>query len=117
MGSFTSMSKVIPATDTDKDIENDFCRIKEQFADVRCGVDEVDDKYSLDNFLDYCSERLTGLPTPFSRKWKNCNVENYRTECSKFKENEGNILEENIRVLQWNVLSQSKSHDFIIAAY
>ena len=106
MGSFTSLSKIIPPTDTDKDIENELALIKNQHI---AEEDTVNQDKALNNFLKYCSRKLSGLPAPYSRKWKNSTIQS--TLNSKMK-NDGkgriDIKEENIRVLQWNVLSQSK---------
>ena len=115
MGSFTSMSKIIPATDTDKDIENEFALIKnQQIAEE----DTVNEDRALSNFLNYCSRKLSGLPAPYSRKWKNSTIQ--RTLEGKMQNDvkgQIDIKEENIRVLQWNVLSQSKYKNYISLYY
>ena len=103
MGSFTSMSKIIPATDADKDIKQEF----------RClgigqrGTENDEQKYlcPLDAFLDYCSKGLVGQPEPISRKWRKALPGDHMNAM----ETPAYYRQENIRVLQWNVLSQSKS--------
>ena len=107
MGSFTSMAKIIPATDTDKDIEHEFRKI--QNNGPLAGNHGDEESLTLDNFLDHCSKRLSGLPEPISRNWKEfptgtlSSIDNTNTTLNKI-----NGKEENIRVFQWNVLSQSK---------
>ena len=112
MGSFTSMSKIIPATDTDKDIQNELSLIKNQHI---AEADTVSEDKALNNFLKYCSGKLSGLPAPYSRKWKNSTVPS--TLDSKMKNDAKgriDIKEENIRVLQWNVLSQCKYKTYFL---
>ena len=48
----------------------------------------------LESCLERCSQHLKGFPEPIQRKW------------IKSKENSEAIAGEDIRVLQWNVLSQ-----------
>ena len=103
MGSFTSMSKIIPATDTDKDIQQEFRRL----GKGQRGTDDDEQKYvcPLNAFLDYCSKGLIGQPEPISRTWRKA------LPCDHINamETPAYSRQENIRVLQWNVLSQSKS--------
>ena len=109
MGSFTSMSKIIPATDADKDIEHEFSQLGNgQNLDHRRKEEDLE-VCLLDNFLKHCSKRLSGLPKPISRKWKvsttDINPIDNHNNSMKIGDH---CKEENIRVLQWNVLSQSK---------
>ena len=103
MGSFTSMSKIIPATDADKDIKQEFRCL----GDGQRGTEKDEQKYlcPLDAFLDYCSKGLVGQPEPISRKWRKA----LPSEHINAMETPAYFRQENIRVLQWNVLSQSKS--------
>ena len=108
MGSFTSMSKVIPATDADKDVEHEFCLIgKERILDQT----RKEDLGLLDNFLNHCSKRLAGLPQPIPRKWKDSSTTIHPIDTHIDSVTNGvHCKEEDIRVLQWNVLSQSKCY-------
>ena len=110
MGSFTSMAKIIPATDTDKDIQHEFRQLQNKRH-----LTGRKDSMALDDFLDHCSKRLSGLPEPISRNWKNLSAETISSIKNQDSTLSGvNCKEENIRVFQWNVLSQSKSsnHNF-----
>lgn len=109
MGSFTSMSKIIPATDADKDIEHEFSQLGDERLVDQKRKEEDKGVCVLDNFLDHCSKRLAGLPEPISRKWKDSTTEiNPIANHSNSVRSGIHCKEENIRVLQWNVLSQSK---------
>ena len=107
MGSFTSMAKIIPATDTDKDIEHEFQQLQKN--EPLSGKNGDEESIALDNFLDRCSKRLSGLPEPISRNWKKfptgalSSIDHINSTLSGI-----NKKDENIRVFQWNVLSQSK---------
>ena len=104
MGSFTSMAKIIPATDADKDIEHEFRQLRNKQP-----LPGSKDSIALDNFLDHCSKRLIGLPEPISRNWKKFPINSVSSiDNSEAAPNGINCKEENIRVFQWNVLSQSK---------
>ena len=104
MGSFTSMAKIIPATDTDKDIEHEFRQLQNKRH-----LTGRKDSMALDDFLDHCSKRLTGLPEPIARNWKSLSAETISSIKNPDSTLSGvNCKEENIRVFQWNVLSQSK---------
>ena len=106
MGSFTSMSKVIPATDSDKDVQHEFRRLENE---QHLSENESKKGCSLDSFLNHCSRRLVGLPEPISRKWKNSSTgNNTLIDHTNPIENGVDCKQENIRVFQWNVLSQSK---------
>ena len=109
MGSFPSMSKVVPATDTDKDIEHEFRQLEGEQSLTENQREGDVEFCSLDNFLPHCSKRLVGLPEPISRKWKKSTDEiNSQIDYTNSIRNAPMYKEENIRVLQWNVLSQSK---------
>ena len=122
MGSFTSKS-IIPATSGDNDLD-------------LLGLDGVSDCESL---LRLCSEHLKGLPEPIRRSWtakkrrasttntrsdqqhqSNEQSDSFRKSRLSFEQsvNHGQespaATEENIRILQWNALSQSKDpyHNF-----
>jgi hypothetical protein len=109
MGSFTSMSKIVPATDTDKDIEHEFRQLKNVETLNKTRKDRDIEFSSLDNFLKHCTERLIGLPEPISRNWKKSTTGvNSLIDHTNSRACEVHQKEENVRVLQWNVLSQSK---------
>ena len=104
MGSFTSMAKIIPATDTDKDVEQEFRQLSKK-RPLTGGNDSI----ALENFLDHCSKKLTGQPEPISRNWKKLSNESTSYINNNHSTQNGiSSKEENIRVFQWNVLSQSK---------
>ena len=110
MGSFTSMAKIIPATDTDKDVEQEFRQLSKK-RPLTGGNDSI----ALDNFLDHCSKKLTGQPEPISRNWKKLSNESTSyINNNNSTQNGIGCKEENIRVFQWNVLSQSKFHFFTL---
>ena len=108
MGSFTSMSKIIPATDADKDIKQEF----RYLGNGQKGTESDEQKYvcPLNAFLDYCSKGLIGQPEPISRTWRKV----LPCDHKKSMETPAYFRQENIRVLQWNVLSQSKSLPLLI---
>ena len=84
MGSFTSMSKIIPSSNLNDD-------------DVSYATTRED----LETFLKRCSKHLSGKPEPIERRWKQA--------ASSAKEEEKEVVPgENIRVMQWNCLSQGK---------
>ena len=104
MGSFTSKS-IIPPTCPPDDIH----------------FEGVNDAQSL---LRICSEHLSGLPEPIKRKWKrrDCMVRKSRPMFERSLSATSNATtttapEENIRILQWNALSQSKSGSKMIPFY
>lgn len=100
MGSFTSKSIVIPAADVDEDVNFD-------------GIKD------LDSLSQLCSYQLRNTPHPFKRSWKRAsNLDNNLylgkhgsdkpRKNSVFESSIGGGITENIRILQWNALSQSK---------
>ena len=94
MGSFTSMPKVIPA-------------LSESDCDADVSYPREGQREELPEFLARCSRHLASLPPPIERKWKT-----RRSICNSKEENSAIDNEsescENIRVLQWNVLSQGE---------
>ena len=105
MGSFTSMSKIIPASDADTDIKREFRGLANAKNSRDAGNNKERDLCTLNAFLDHCSKGLIGLPEPISRAWKKAPTGNQINSM----ETPACYRQENIRVLQWNVLSQSKS--------
>ena len=102
------MSKIIPATDADKDIKQEFRCL----GNGQKGTENDEQKYvcPLNTFLDYCSKGLIGQPEPISRVWR----KTLPVDHMNSMETPAYYRQENIRVLQWNVLSQSKSSPIFI---
>jgi len=102
MGSFTSKS-IIPPT---------------------CPPDDMNFEgvHDTESLLRVCSEHLSGLPEPIKRKWKrrDCVVRKSRPMFERSLSATSNAAttspEENIRILQWNALSQTlgtKNDNFV----
>lgn len=90
MGSFTSMPKVIPASNPDPGTEAE-------------GVYPAPGaRESLEAFLARCQRQLGGLPGPIRRDLSQVQ---HREDDERF------LGGEKVKVLQWNVLSQGKDKD------
>lgn len=102
MGSFTSTPKALPATSADATDDD---------------VYYPKTREDLNRFLQRCSQQLQGLPHPIQRRWRK--TPKFFGENGLISSNPlGPINQqgENIRVFQWNVLSQSlgtKNDNFV----
>eukprot|EP00095_Tigriopus_kingsejongensis_P005846 maker-scaffold697_size109876-snap-gene-0.26 protein:Tk05846 transcript:maker-scaffold697_size109876-snap-gene-0.26-mRNA-1 annotation:"Nocturnin" len=98
MGSFTSMPKIAPAANSD---DRD--------------VVFPEGKETIESTLKRCSEQLSGLPALIERTWRSTTSEDDDSSVEDSSQDE-KTTGENIRVLQWNALSQAlgtKNDNFV----